>query len=125
MARPVKADTANKIIIHTNGGHRYASTKTFSTDDAGKKHYSYKHWGTVDEGNRFHPNANYFYAPVAERLRLIFPKEWDLSEAERLSGLKHRGRVAYEADDVDRQYGATWLLDRVADMTGVRNDCKQ
>ena len=35
MARPVNADTANKIIIHTNGGHRYASTKTFSTDDVG------------------------------------------------------------------------------------------
>ena len=48
MARPVNADTANKIIIHTNGGHRYASTKTFSTDDASKKRYSYKHWGTVD-----------------------------------------------------------------------------
>ena len=33
MDRPVSADTANKIIIHTNGGHRYASTKTFSTDE--------------------------------------------------------------------------------------------
>ena len=44
MARPVNEDTANKIIIHTNGGHRYASTKTFSTDDAGKKRYSYKNW---------------------------------------------------------------------------------
>ena len=30
MDRPVSADTANKIIIHTNGGHRYASTQTFS-----------------------------------------------------------------------------------------------
>lgn len=30
--------------------------------------------------------------------------------------------MAYEADDVDRQYGATWLLDRVADVTGVRDD---
>lgn len=82
----------------------------------------YRHWGTVDAGNKFHPNATYFYAPLSERLKLIFPKEWDLSEAEKLSGLKHRGRVAYEADDVDRQYGATWLLDRVADVTGVRED---
>ena len=122
MARPVSADAANKIIIHTNGGHRYASTKTYTADASGKKRYVYKHWGTVDEGNKFHPNANYFYAPVAERLKLIFPKEWDLSEAEKLSGLKHRGRMAYEADDVDRQYGATWLLDRVADVTGVRED---
>ena len=57
MARPVSADTANKIIIHTNGGHRYASTKTYATDDSGKKRYAYKHWGTVDEGETVLPAA--------------------------------------------------------------------
>ena len=46
--RPVNADTAYKIIIHTNGGHRYAATKQFSMNEAGKKTYTYKHWGTVD-----------------------------------------------------------------------------
>ena len=60
MARPVSADTANKIIIHTNGKHRYASTKVFSTDENGKKTYVHKHWGTVDEDLKFHPNTNYF-----------------------------------------------------------------
>ena len=102
MARPVSADTANKIIIHTNGGHKYASTKTFVVDDNGTKRYAYKHWGTVDEDMKFHPNTNYFYANPSDRLKLIFPQGWDLSEAEKLSGTKHRGRIAYEADDVDR-----------------------
>lgn len=123
IARPVSADTANKIIIHTNGGgYRYASTKTFATDSNGAKRYAYKHWGTVDEDMKFHPNTNYFYAAPADRQKLIFPPEWDLSEAEKLSGTKHRGRIAYEADDVDRQYGATWFLDRVAEATGVKED---
>ncbi len=35
--RPVNADTAYKIIIHTNGGHRYAATKQFSMNGEGKK----------------------------------------------------------------------------------------
>lgn len=71
---------------------------------------------------KFHPNTNYFYANPSDRLKLIFPQGWDLSEAEKLSGTKHRERIAYEADDVDRQYGATWFLDRVAEVTGVKED---
>ena len=35
---------------------------------------------------------------------------------------RRRGRVSYQEDDVDRQYGATWLLDRVAEVTGVKDD---
>ena len=30
--------------------------------------------------------------------------------------------MEYSKDDVDRQYGPTWLLDRVAERTGVRED---
>ena len=122
MARPASADTAYKIIIHTNGKRRYASTKVCATGEDGKKSYTHKHWGTVDEDLKFHPNATYFYAKPEDRQKLIFPPGWDLSEAERLSGTKHRGRVAYEADDVDRQYGATWFLDQVAEVTGVKAD---
>ena len=103
MARPASADTAYKIIIHTNGKRRYASTKVCSVGENGKKTYVHKHWGTVDEDNKFHPNATYFYAKLEDRQKLVFPSGWDLSEAERLSGTKHRGRIAYEADDVDRK----------------------
>lgn len=91
-------------------------------DADGKKHYAYKHWGTLMDGNRFHPGTNYFYAPAAERNKLIFPSTWDMSEVSELSSTRRRGRVSYLEDDVDRQYGATWLLDKVADVTGVKDD---
>ena len=39
-----------------------------------------------------------------------------------MSSTRRRGRVSYQAEDVDRQYGATWLLDKVAEETGVKDD---
>ena len=120
--RPANADTAYKIIVHANGKYRYASTKQYTIGEDGKKIYSYKHWGSVDDQGKFHPGQNWFLAPPAERRKLIFPSGWDLSGASGLTEKKPRGRVVYEADDVDRQYGATWFLDRVAERTGVRED---
>lgn len=121
QGRPTNADTAYKIIIHTNGGRRYASTKIATTGKDGKKQFVHKHWGTLDEENRFHPNVTYFNASPAERAKLIFPEGWDLSEAKG-RGESRRGRIEYEKEDVDRQYGSTWLLDRVAEATGVKED---
>lgn len=105
LGRPVNKDTQYKVIIHTLGKHKYASTKLFSVGEDGKKHYSYKHLGTLADVNRFHPGTNYFYAPVADRNKLIFPSDWDMSEVSELSSTRRRGRVSYQDDDVDRQYG--------------------
>ncbi len=63
MGRQPNADTPHKIIIHTNGGRRYASTKQFTTGDDGRKRYSYKLWGTVDKDLKFQPNTN----PLSEK----------------------------------------------------------
>ena len=30
--------------------------------------------------------------------------------------------MSYQAEDVNRQYGATWLLDKVPEATGVKDD---
>lgn len=122
LGRPANKDTQNKVIVHTIGRHRYASTKVFTVGADGKKRYTYKHWGTLEDGDRFHPGTNYFYASVAERDRLIFPATWDMSEVAELSSTRRRGRVSYQDEDVDRQYGATWLLDKVAEATGVKDD---
>lgn len=122
LGRPVNKDTQNKVIVHTIGNHRYASTKVYTVDADGKKRYAYKHWGTLVDGDRFHPGTNYFYAPVAERDKLVFPSTWDMNEVSELSGARRRGRVSYQEEDVDRQYGATWLLDKVAEATGVKDD---
>ena len=122
LGRPVNKETQYKVIVHTLGKHRYASTKVFTVGENGKKQYTYKHWGTLEDGNRFHPGTNYFYASVAERNKLIFPSDWDMIEISELSSARRRGRVSYQDDDVDRQYGATWLLDKVAEATGVKDD---
>lgn len=122
LGRPVNKDTQYKVIVHTLGKHKYASTKVFTIGEDGKKRYTYRHWGTLEDGNRFHPGTNYFYAPVADRSKLIFPSDWDMSEVSELSSTRRRGRVSYQGDDVDRQYGATWLLDKVAEATGIKDD---
>lgn len=124
-SRPLSASTQYKMIVHTNGGHRYASTKPYSIDENGVKRYSYKHWGILDENNRFRPGITYLYATIEERQKFIFPKDWDLSEIESLSGTKHRGRITYDAGDLDRQYGPTWLLNQVAERTGLIDDLRK
>ena len=65
LGRPVNKGTQYKVIVHTLGKHRYAATKVFTVGENGKKQYTYKHWGTLEDGNRFHPGTNYFYASVA------------------------------------------------------------
>ena len=47
LGRPVNKDTRNKVIVHTIGDHRYASTKVYTVDADGKKHYAYKHWARL------------------------------------------------------------------------------
>lgn len=122
--RPVNENTIYKVSIHVNGKHRYASTQPFTVGEDGRKRYTHKHWGTVDEGLRFHPNTTYLYASIEERQKLIFPKDWNLSELETLASSRRRGRVSYEKEDVDRQYGATWFLDRVAEKIGLTADLR-
>lgn len=46
-----------------------------------------------------------------------------MSELERLSGTRCRDAITYDAEDVDRQYGSTWLLEQVAeDREGALQD---
>ena len=123
--RPAKANSIYKVSIHKNNGRMYAVTHPYTTGEDGKRRYSYKNWGTVDDGGRFHPNSAYFYATLEERRRLIFPAEWDLSEIKALSGTGHRGAVEYEGGDLDRMYGPTWFLDNIARATGLLDDLQK
>lgn len=47
-----------------------------------------------------------------------------MSEIETLSGTSRRGRIAYEANDVDSQYGPTWFLGQVAERTWLLDDLR-
>ena len=57
-----------------------------------RRKYVHCHWGVVDENKKFIPGKRYVFASLEERERLIFPDDWDMSEAKRLSGAKQPGR---------------------------------
>ena len=122
MARPVNPNSQYTVKPHTTHGHTYASTQPWTVDpETGRKIYRHVHWGAVMDGI-FIPGARYVHATPEERARLIFPKEWDLSAAEAMSGRRGPGRPASTDVDSSRLYGDIWLLERVADRLGVRAD---
>ena len=123
MSRPVDPNAQFRIKPHVTKGYTYASTQPSYPDPAtGKKKYRYVHWGTVDENLRFIPGSPFFLATPEERVRLIFPEEWDMSEAEKLVGLRQPGRPAYDGESQNRFYGDIWLLEQVANKVGIRQD---
>lgn len=127
MARPVDPSAQYRIKLHNAGGYAYASTQPPSIDPVtGKKKYKYIHWGKVlSEQNgklKFIPGSKYYQASPEERTQLIFPDDWDISEAEKLTGLQKPGRPAYEGDCENLLYGDIWLLEQIANETGIRKD---
>ena len=126
MARPISADTANKVTLHINGGYRYASTRPRVVNEAtGKNTNKSIHWGTVTEDLKFIPNQRYIYASLEERSKLVFPENWDLSEIQKLSANRGPGRPPSSDEEKNRLYGATWLLEQIASETGVRKDLEE
>jgi len=126
MSRPVDPYAKCRVKPHFNGGYTYASTQPSYIDpETGKKKYRHVHWGSVDENMKFIPSSQFFLASPEERSQLIFPKEWDMSEAEKLAGLRKPGRPAYDGEDKNRLYGDIWLLEQIAEKTGIRQDLER
>ena len=123
MARPIDPNSPYRVSIHVTKGYRYASTQPSTIDpETGKKTHRQVHWGTIDENNKFFPGNKYLLASVEERKKLIFPADWDLSEIDKLSGKKKDERPAREGQDENRLYGDIWLLEQIAEVTGIRED---
>lgn len=123
MARPRIEGTNYKVTIHKNGGYRYASTQPLLTNpETGKTYNKRVHWGTVDETLKFHPGKTYIYASPEETEKLVFPSDWDMSEAEALKTNRNAGRPKSSASDENKLYGDVWLLEQVAEKTGIRKD---
>ena len=123
MPRKPDPDAPYRVAIHIDKGYRNASTQPAIVDtNTGKRSYRRIHWGTVDDNNRFVPGKAYLFAPIEERSKLIFPEGWDLSEIEKLSGNRRRGRPVIESQDENRLYGDIWLLEQIAEATGIRAD---
>jgi len=123
MARPVDENSQYRVKLHIANGYTYASTQPPYLDPiTGKKKYRHVHWGSIDENQRFIPGSAFFFATPEERSKLIFPEGWDISEAEKLTGLRKPGRPAYNGEDRNRLYGDIWLLEQTAIKTGIRQD---
>ena len=123
MARPVDPHAPYRVKTHVTNGYTYASTQPSYIDEkTGKKKYRHIHWGTVDKNLRFIPGPTFFLASPKERSGLIFPEEWDMGEAEKLTGLKGPGRPACTGECTNRLYGDIWLLEQVAEKTGIFQD---
>jgi hypothetical protein len=123
MGRQVDPDAQFRIKPHITKGYAYASTQPPYIDNTtGKKKYRYIHWGTIDENLKFIPGYTFFLASPEEREQLIFPKDWDISEAEKITGLRKPGRLPYDDECMNRLYGDIWLLEQVAEKTGIRRD---
>ncbi len=123
MARPRNEETTYKVTIHKNGGYRYASTQPLLTDPVTGKTYNKRiHWGTVDENMKFHPGKTYISASPTETARLVFPDDWDMSEAEMLKTNRGAGRPKSKDADENKLYGDIWLLERISEKTGIRED---
>ena len=75
-----------------------------------------------DDQGDFIPGPKYIFASIEERSKLIFPDDWDMSELEKLSGGRKPGRPVIESQDENRLYGDIWLMEQIADATGIRED---
>ncbi|MDR1165454.1 MAG: transposase [Deltaproteobacteria bacterium] len=123
MARPVDPNAQFRIKTHTSNGHTYASTQPPILDPlTGVKKYRHVHWGTLDENLKFTPNSPFYEATPEERAKLIFPDNWDMSLAEKFTGLKNHEWPNFCSNCMNRLYGDVWLLENIANITGIRQD---
>jgi hypothetical protein len=126
MPRPKDPQSTYRVSTHKTNGYTYASTQPAAIDPGtGKRTHRHIHWGRLDDDMVFRPGIAYLTASPDERARLVFPEGWDLSEAERLAAAQGPGRPAYAGEDQNRFYGDIWLLEQVADATGIRQDLER
>jgi len=123
MGRPPDPNARYRVKLHISQGYRYASTQPPYIDEkTGECKYRHIHWGSVDENKKFHPGHNFYLASPEERASLIFPDDWDISEAEKLTGLRKPGKPVADDESQDRLYGDIWLLEQIAEKIGLRHD---
>lgn len=104
-------------------GIEYACTRSYEPTGQGGEKRIQKQWGKLTDGNRFEPSANYFLLSPAERKKFIFPEDWDLSEIKHLPSQLSRGRPPCCTGDAScKLYGHVWLLEQLADKSGVLDD---
>lgn len=121
MPRPARNDDKIHIKLHVNNGYRYARAQIPYVTESGSRRYKSVHFGTVSTDLKFTPNAVYLYASQKERDSLVFPSEWDLSAAQKQVH-PSAGRPKSLQDEKNRLYGHMWLLEQIAESSGLRKD---
>jgi hypothetical protein len=127
MTRPVNPNAQYTIKPHTTKGHTYASTQPYTTNPTtGKKQYKHKHWGTIDQNNKFTPNTTYHQTPQQEKNKLIFPKHWNLTnitqQTQNQQTTTTTTNPTCNTQCQNRLYGDIWLLEQIAQKTGITQD---
>ena len=123
MGRPVDPNSQYRVKAHNNNGYTYASTQPPYIDpETGKKKYRHLHWGTISEELKFIPGPHFYLASPEERAKLIFPEEWDMSEAGKLTRRQTPETPIITGKYQNRLYGDVWFLGQVAMKTGIMQD---
>lgn len=122
MARPRDPMSEFRVTTLRSGERTYANTRKWIIDPgSGKEKRCNRIWGFVDNALVFHPNASYLQLSESERKKLIFPDSWDMSMASG-TAKRERGRPAHTGPDESRLYGSVWMMEELAERTGVRAD---
>lgn len=144
--RPKDPNTDFKVILHVHRSYRYAATVPYEPDPKkpGKMRRRYVFWGSVTDDLHFIPNRATSLRLQRKRDRLIFPKEWDMSEAEHKLA-KESSHVECPSDGNEKTYtafeeaietvpaeeqfrnkfyGGPWLLWQIARQRGLIDDLK-
>lgn len=153
MSRTADPLSGYRVRIHRNHGYLYASTQPRVTDPrTGRQRYLRRHWGTLTPELKFMPNAAFRLLDPGERSQMIFPAEWDMSEAAALlqpaaqaaaaappdgagtasdspeTGAGGRSAPAPDEDaaaELNLLYGDVMLCEHAAERLGLREDLEQ
>lgn len=121
MSRPPRNDNKIYLKLHVNQGYRYARAQVPYEAESGVKRYKSVHFGTVSETLEFIPNHKFLYATEQERKALVFPPEWDVTAAFKQIH-PAPGRPVTLGEEKNRLYGHIWLLEQIAEDTGIHKD---
>ncbi len=123
MARKVDPFAPYRMSTHKLGKYVYVCTQPATVDEtSGKRTYSRIHWGRFDPQKKtFTPNLAFLLLTPEERKKYIFPEDWDLTAIETMAGMRGPGRQP-QTRHGDRLYGDVWLLEQIAEKTGLRKD---
>ena len=151
MPRKVDPNTRYRVRAHKDGKYTYASVQVSTVSPrTGKKYPRTLNLGTIDDKLVYTPNSTFRMMPVEERLKYVFPNDWDISKAcalnapipdasdsdeaknSAVSDSNGDGKIASGEKPLpsrtildqynNRLYGSFWLLEQIANSYGLFDD---